>query len=659
MSSIDANARAYGRELAARARPRRAGRARARSSSGVRPASRPSMLTTAPGGSLVIVHRRGSAAAARAPRSTVATTSGENSELRDRPIRIERERERDRGVRLGGAPELREHRAEPQRRVGVQRRHPGQRERALGVGARGREPRRRELELRRGGTRASPRRSARARGGTAPASRSAPRRRPRPSRASPTASSTTRRPPRSRVGHRRGRPPAAGRAARRRASPIAARIARGARDRARSSARSTSPLIGTSILAPCPSNGSSARPMRKHGAKLRAQVAAAELADRAGTLFRLGFTQAAGHRSAWPRASRGSTTRRRSTARTAPRRAVRCGDREDRRRHVRAPPGGWHDRVSRSARASPACSAAARRPRADAAAPAAANSSRCSISSATGAGCTAPTKPARRASRTSAGGFAPIREHADAARRPLRAHRRRRARSIACRSSATSARRIASARCSTSIVELDRRRARDPRDRLPRPSRRRAITAFATSATTRAELAGDRLALELGHDGGRRRCGRSTTSTPSCPIAPWPATLDADRPVAVGRDVDRRRPATSATRPSGGRSRGAPTRSSTRRTAAASRSAAPDGKPIACAGAPSWTFDDAYVLDGQREEEHWHFHELAVEPGDHPCLRATPQRTSTRRPPSRSATTSCSSGAASAARSSTDPAGGE
>ncbi|HEY3807815.1 MAG TPA: hypothetical protein VGL61_34765 [Kofleriaceae bacterium] len=31
----------------------------------------------------------------------------------------------------------------------------------------------------------------------------------------------------------------------------------------------------------------------KHGPKLRAQVAAAELADRAGTLYRLGFSQAA------------------------------------------------------------------------------------------------------------------------------------------------------------------------------------------------------------------------------------------------------------------------------------------------------------------------------------------------------------------------------
>jgi hypothetical protein len=52
----------------------------------------------------------------------------------------------------------------------------------------------------------------------------------------------------------------------------------------------------------------------------------------------------------------------------------------------------------------------------------------------------------------------------------------------------------------------------------------------------------------------------------------------------------------------------------------------PDGKPIPCAGAPSWSFDDAYVLDGQREEEHWHFYERASEPGDHPCLRVTPRR---------------------------------
>jgi hypothetical protein len=52
----------------------------------------------------------------------------------------------------------------------------------------------------------------------------------------------------------------------------------------------------------------------------------------------------------------------------------------------------------------------------------------------------------------------------------------------------------------------------------------------------------------------------------------------------------------------------------------------PDGQPIACANAPSWSFDDAFVLEGQKEEEHWHFYERAVAPGDHPCLKATPKR---------------------------------
>jgi len=52
-----------------------------------------------------------------------------------------------------------------------------------------------------------------------------------------------------------------------------------------------------------------------------------------------------------------------------------------------------------------------------------------------------------------------------------------------------------------------------------------------------------------------------------------------------------------------------------------------DGKPIGCANAASWSLDDAYVLTAQKEEEHWHFYEVAVEPGDHPCTRATPRRT--------------------------------
>jgi hypothetical protein len=52
----------------------------------------------------------------------------------------------------------------------------------------------------------------------------------------------------------------------------------------------------------------------------------------------------------------------------------------------------------------------------------------------------------------------------------------------------------------------------------------------------------------------------------------------------------------------------------------------PDKSVIACANGPSWRLDDAYILEGQREEEHWRFVEVAVEPGDHPCMRTTPRR---------------------------------
>jgi hypothetical protein len=52
----------------------------------------------------------------------------------------------------------------------------------------------------------------------------------------------------------------------------------------------------------------------------------------------------------------------------------------------------------------------------------------------------------------------------------------------------------------------------------------------------------------------------------------------------------------------------------------------PDGAAIACAGGPAWSFDDAYLLDGEREDEHWHFHERAYSPGEHPCLQAYPRR---------------------------------
>ena len=46
-------------------------------------------------------------------------------------------------------------------------------------------------------------------------------------------------------------------------------------------------------------------------------------------------------------------------------------------------------------------------------------------------------------------------------------------------------------------------------------------------------------------------------------------------------------------------------------------------KALASGSFPLW---NPYVLSGQREEEHWRFVELAVSPGDHPCLAATPRR---------------------------------
>lgn len=54
----------------------------------------------------------------------------------------------------------------------------------------------------------------------------------------------------------------------------------------------------------------------------------------------------------------------------------------------------------------------------------------------------------------------------------------------------------------------------------------------------------------------------------------------------------------------------------------------PDGAAkLPCAGAPSWTFDDAYVVELTRDPGGgWHLFEVAAQPGGHPCLRATPGR---------------------------------
>lgn len=140
-----------------------------------------------------------------------------------------------------------------------------------------------------------------------------------------------------------------------------------------------------------------------------------------------------------------------------------------------------------------------------------------------------------------------------------------------------------------------------------------------------AELAGGRLALRFG-DGGSQTLWQIDGDLAPLPADPWPASQpihgawrwDATSFDDTGNVHDESE-WWEITR-----------RSETRLDATYRRRVtvrAPDGtSPIACAGAPSWTFDDAYVLEGMREEEHWHFHELAAQPGDHPCLRGTPGR---------------------------------
>jgi hypothetical protein len=157
-----------------------------------------------------------------------------------------------------------------------------------------------------------------------------------------------------------------------------------------------------------------------------------------------------------------------------------------------------------------------------------------------------------------------------------------------------------------------------------------------------ATLTGDRLALAW--DGGTQTLWKTSSEQRPLPPQPWPAQFELAGPWrwdATSYDADgnlrdesewwelTRRSNTSVETSGSAGSRstaagGAEVIDATYRRRVTTRS--PDGSPIACAGAPSWAFDDVYVLQGEREEAHWHFHELAVEPGDHPCLRATPKR---------------------------------
>lgn len=140
-----------------------------------------------------------------------------------------------------------------------------------------------------------------------------------------------------------------------------------------------------------------------------------------------------------------------------------------------------------------------------------------------------------------------------------------------------------------------------------------------------AELAGERLVLRFA-DGGSQTLWQLDADRAPLPDDPWPTvpalagpwrwdatSFDGDgnvRDESEWWEITRRSDARL---------------DATYRRRVTVRS--PDGAArIACANAPSWTFDDAYVLTGQREEEHWHFHEVAATPGEHPCLRATPER---------------------------------
>jgi hypothetical protein len=139
----------------------------------------------------------------------------------------------------------------------------------------------------------------------------------------------------------------------------------------------------------------------------------------------------------------------------------------------------------------------------------------------------------------------------------------------------------------------------------------------------RAELLGNRLALHW--DSGDQTLWQTDAELADLPASPWPASPDITGPW--------RWDATSYDDAGNVRDESEwweLTRRTEQRIDATYRRRvtvrSPDGAPIACAGAPAWTFDDAFVLDGQREEEHWHFYERAADPAEHPCLQSTPRR---------------------------------
>jgi hypothetical protein len=131
--------------------------------------------------------------------------------------------------------------------------------------------------------------------------------------------------------------------------------------------------------------------------------------------------------------------------------------------------------------------------------------------------------------------------------------------------------------------------------------------------------------LELTWDGGSQTLLQTSDDVPNPRVAPWStssqpfgvwwwSSLSRDESGYVHEETER----WQITR------RSPTVLDATYRRHVTVRSA--DGSIIACANAPSWTFDDSYVLDARREEEHWHFYERAVDAGTHPCLSTSPVR---------------------------------
>lgn len=147
--------------------------------------------------------------------------------------------------------------------------------------------------------------------------------------------------------------------------------------------------------------------------------------------------------------------------------------------------------------------------------------------------------------------------------------------------------------------------------------------AFRALATYSLVPRGNR--LELRWDGGSQTLWQQTATATELPAATWPASAqptgawrwqtrsyDDDRNIrdeAEWWEITRRTDTVL---------------DATYRRRVTVRSL--DGAVILCAGAPTWSFDDTYVLDVEREDAVWHIRERGVAAGTHPCIAPTPAR---------------------------------